>query len=271
MPTRFLKIGGATVPGTKIDADVRPDPDDTLTAGLGLSAGAVRVEGLRAPDPHDVVAVTESVVAGRVVGAEPNRDLLPERARTAELGATWQPPRLRLAVNGFATRHENPLAFEIDNARLQPINDRPRWIAGSEVELRAEVVPALLVLEVGGALARVVEGPSLGSDLVQGLASLKLSPGGGGLVGARGRVASRDSGDASGAVDLFAGWSSEVSSGADSAAAGPLGSAWWIGASVRNLTNSVETADDAAALPSAVTVAVPMPGRVFLMGVEARR
>jgi len=219
-------------------------------------------EGKRAPDRYDLAALTQAVVAGRVVGAAENPELQPEHARTGELAIRLEPSaRLQLEADLFATRHENAIEAQIVGARLVPANLDPRLVLGGELMAAVEVLPSLLTLAAGASLARTVDGPLLENRLLTLLASGELTPLDGLALGARGRGSLREGDDvASGAValvDLYASYR----------LAGEL---LRVRAAVLNATDARELSLDPAALAGSSDVAIPSRGRTFTVGVEGR-
>jgi outer membrane receptor protein involved in Fe transport len=226
-----------------------------------LSLRATYAEGIRAPAPNDVAALTQAVIVGLASGAQLNAALSPEHARTAELGLAFSPldGLVKVDLAGFLTRHENAIRPEVVGMRWTPVNVAPRLVVGAELSATAEIVRDLLRASLGVSYARTVDGPRLEDDLLAAVGQIEVSPFERLDVGVRGRALYRQGltpSRSSVLADVYAAWR-------------VLDRHLAVRVALRNAFDAVESASDAAALgPGPAQVLIPSPGRQFFVGVE---
>ena len=213
-------------------------------------------EGTRAPDRYDVTALAQTVVDGRVVGAQSNDALLPEHVRMLELSSSYRPsPRLSVDVRAYGLRHEDALDTVVASGLALPTNLAPRLAIGGEATGSVGPFGERLLLDAGVAASRTVDGPSVDADVTQLVAGARILPVDGVTVGVRARAVTRTAGesalaDAWGALSL-------------------LDDKLRVTLSVRNILDGNELSIDRVAPPQAdQAVLLPSPGRVVTVAVE---
>lgn len=232
-------------------------------AGGALALRAAWSEGTRAPDRYDVTSLAQTVVDGRAAGAGSNDALRPEHARCLEIATSYSPsPALLLDVRAFGLRHEDALIDAVvvknDAALLIPANLAARTLVGGEATGAVSPFGEVLALEGGIAIARTIEGPSVGADLLQATTGVSLQPVTALRFGLRGRARTRDVVDGS-ASAVLDGW----------LAVTPI-AALTIGVSVSNLLDDLELYVDQQAPPQADPARLPSAGRMATLTVEGQ-
>jgi outer membrane receptor protein involved in Fe transport len=237
-------------------ASLQWNPLPFFTARLAYS------EGTRSPDRYDVTSLTQAVVAARVVGAGTNPRLRPERVRSLEVGASFDPSaQLHVGADLFVSRHEDAVVNAVDGLHWVPGNQSARLITGGEVISTCDVIPGWLHAWAGGAVSAVVDGPALQDNVGSVLFGTELTPLPGLELGTRSRLRHRmGNGAGSGpahTTDLFSSYE-------------PPGGRFTVMGGVRNVFNQNPRSHEEAGLTNAPDVAVPSPTRTFYVAVEGR-